>query len=284
MERIDCMKIGNREFDLENQVYIMGILNVTPDSFSDGGKWNQLDDALYHVEEMVKQGMDLLDIGGESTRPGYTLLSEAEEIERVVPVIEAVKARFEIPVSIDTYKGAVAEAAAGAGADLLNDIWGFAYERRGLGQAEAKSAMAEVAVKYHLPVCLMHNRAKAEYADYLQDVAADLLESVEIAVSAGVPKEQIILDPGFGFAKDYRQNLVLMKHLEVVTGLGYPVLLGTSRKSMIGLTLNLPAGEREEGTLATTVMGIEKGCSIIRVHNVQANVRAAKMTQAILQA
>ena len=284
MERIDCMKIGNREFDLENQVYIMGILNVTPDSFSDGGKWNQLDDALYHVEEMVKQGMDLLDIGGESTRPGYTLLSEVEEIERVVPVIEAVKARFEIPVSIDTYKGAVAEAAAGAGADLLNDIWGFAYERRGLGQAEAKSAMAEVAVKYHLPVCLMHNRAKAEYADYLQDVAADLLESVEIAVSAGVPKEQIILDPGFGFAKDYRQNLVLMKHLEVVTGLGYPVLLGTSRKSMIGLTLNLPAGEREEGTLATTVMGIEKGCSIIRVHNVQANVRAAKMTQAILQA
>lgn len=284
MERIDCMKIGNREFDLENQVYIMGILNVTPDSFSDGGKWNQLDDALYHVEEMVKQGMDLLDIGGESTRPGYTLLSEAEEIERVVPVIEAVKARFEIPVSIDTYKGAVAEAAAGAGADLLNDIWGFAYERRGLGQAEAKSAMAEVAVKYHLPVCLMHNRAKAEYTDYLQDVAADLLESVEIAVSAGVPKEQIILDPGFGFAKDYRQNLVLMKHLEVVTGLGYPVLLGTSRKSMIGLTLNLPAGEREEGTLATTVMGIEKGCSIIRVHNVQANVRAAKMTQAILQA
>lgn len=278
------MKIGNREFDLENQVYIMGILNVTPDSFSDGGKWNQLDDALYHVEEMVKQGMDLLDIGGESTRPGYTLLSEAEEIERVVPVIEAVKARFEIPVSIDTYKGAVAEAAAGAGADLLNDIWGFAYERRGLGQAEAKSAMAEVAVKYHLPVCLMHNRAKAEYTDYLQDVAADLLESVEIAVSAGVPKEQIILDPGFGFAKDYRQNLVLMKHLEVVTGLGYPVLLGTSRKSMIGLTLNLPAGEREEGTLATTVMGIEKGCSIIRVHNVQANVRAAKMTQAILQA
>lgn len=278
------MKIGNREFDLENQVYIMGILNVTPDSFSDGGKWNQLDDALYHVEEMVKQGMDLLDIGGESTRPGYTLLSEVEEIERVVPVIEAVKARFEIPVSIDTYKGAVAEAAAGAGADLLNDIWGFAYERRGLGQAEAKSAMAEVAVKYHLPVCLMHNRAKAEYADYLQDVAADLLESVEIAVSAGVPKEQIILDPGFGFAKDYRQNLVLMKHLEVVTGLGYPVLLGTSRKSMIGLTLNLPAGEREEGTLATTVMGIEKGCSIIRVHNVQANVRAAKMTQAILQA
>lgn len=284
MERIDCMKIGNREFDLENQVYIMGILNVTPDSFSDGGKWNQLDDALYHVEEMVKQGMDLLDIGGESTRPGYTLLSEAEEIERVVPVIEAVKARFEIPVSIDTYKGAVAEAAAGAGADLLNDIWGFAYERRGLGQAEAKSAMAEVAVKYHLPVCLMHNRAKAEYTDYLQDVAADLLESVEIAVSAGVPKEQIILDPGFGFAKDYRQNLVLMKHLEVVTGLGYPVLLGTSRKSMIGLTLNLPAGEREEGTLATTVMGIEKGCSIIRVHNVQANVRAAKMTQVILQA
>ncbi len=278
------MKIGNREFDLENQVYIMGILNVTPDSFSDGGKWNQLDAALHHVEEMIGQGMAILDIGGESTRPGYTLLSEAEEMERVVPVIEAVKARFDIPVSIDTYKGAVAEAAAAAGADLLNDIWGFAYERRSLGQADAKSAMAEVAVKHQLPVCLMHNRAKGEYGDYLQDVEADLLDSVAIAVEAGVKKEQIILDPGFGFAKDYRQNLVLMKHLEVVTQLGYPVLLGTSRKSMIGLTLDLPAGEREEGTLATTVMGIEKGCSIIRVHNVQANVRAAKMAQAILRA
>ena len=302
------MKIGNRYFDLNNQVYMMGILNVTPDSFSDGGKWNQLDAALRHVEEMVNQGMDILDIGGESTRPGYTQLAVEEEIERVVPVIEAVKAQFDVPVSIDTYKGEVAEAAAKAGADLLNDIWGFAYERRCLGLADAKSAMAEVAVKYQLPVCLMHNRVQAEYgtavmgnsdkgyeewmqkgvnltdAHFLGSVAVDLLESVEIALKAGVPREQVILDPGFGFGKDYRQNMVLMKHLEVVTELGYPVLLGTSRKSMIGLTLDLPAEEREEGTLATTVMGIEKGCSIIRVHNVQANVRAARMTRAILQA
>ena len=278
------MKIGTREFDLENQVYIMGILNVTPDSFSDGGKWNNMDAALFHVEEMIEQGVAIVDIGGESTRPGYTFLSAEEEISRVVPVIEEVKVRFDIPVSIDTYKGAVAEAAAAAGADLLNDIWGFAYERRCLGQPQAGSAMAEVAVKYGLPVCLMHNRPKAEYTDYLKDVAADLLESAEIALQAGVPGEKILLDPGFGFGKDYKQNLVLMKHLEVVTELGYPVLLGTSRKSMIGLTLDLPAAEREEGTIATTVMGIEKGCSIIRVHNVQANVRAAKMTRAILQA
>ncbi len=298
------MKIGNREFDLNSQVYMMGILNVTPDSFSDGGRWNQMDAALDHVEEMIEQGMDILDIGGESTRPGFVRVSEEEEAERVVPVIEAVKARFDIPVSIDTYKGVVAEEAAKAGADMLNDIWGFAYERRCLGQEAAGSAMAEAAVRYGLPVCLMHNRVNAEYGTavpehtaaggqdtagtpdefFLRSVAADLLESAEIALKAGVPKEQIILDPGFGFGKNYRQNLVLMKHLETVTSLGYPVLLGTSRKSMIGLTLDLPANEREEGTLATTVLGIQKGCSIIRVHNVQANVRAAKMTRAILQA
>ncbi len=278
------MNIGTRDFDLARQVYMMGVLNVTPDSFSDGGKWNKMDAALHHVEEMIRQGMDILDIGGESTRPGYTLLSDEEEIDRVVPVIEVVKARFDVPVSIDTYKGAVAEAAAVAGADLLNDIWGCAYEKRKLGQPETGSGVARVAVKYQLPVCLMHNRAEAVYTDYLKEVAADLSDSVSIALSAGVKKEQIILDPGIGFAKSYEQNLLLMKHLETVTELGYPVLLGTSRKSMIGLALDLPVTEREEGTIATTVLGVEKGCSIIRVHNVQANSRAAKMTKKILEA
>ena len=278
------MKIGTKDFDLARQVYMMGILNVTPDSFSDGGKWNRLDDALYHVEDLLQQGMDLLDIGGESTRPGYTLLSDAEETERVVPVIEAVKARFEVPVSIDTYKGAVAEAAAAAGADLLNDIWGCAYERRKMGLADAESGVAKAAVKYHLPVCLMHNRAEAVYTDYLKEVAEDLAESVAIARSSGIGADQILLDPGIGFAKSYEQNLLLMKHLEVVTELGYPVLLGTSRKSMIGLALDLPVTEREEGTIATTVLGVEKGCSIIRVHNVCANARAARMTKKILEA
>lgn len=278
------MVIGKKEFDLKNQVYIMGILNVTPDSFSDGGRWNGMDAALRHVEEMLTQGMAIVDIGGESTRPGYTLLSDEEEIARVVPVIEAVKARFDVPISIDTYKGAVAEAAAQAGADLLNDIWGCVYERRKLGLPEAHSGIARVAAAHRLPVCIMHNRPEAVYTDYLAEVRSDLLESVEAALAEGVQKEQIILDPGFGFGKTYEHNLQLMKHLEVVTELGYPVLLGTSRKSMIGLTLNLPVTEREEGTIATTVLGIEKGCSIIRVHNVEANVRAAKMTQAILNA
>lgn len=268
------MKIGNKTFDFNNQVYIMGILNVTPDSFSDGGSWNQVDIALKHVEQMIKDGADIIDVGGESTRPGYTLLEEQEEIARVVPVIKAIKSRFDIPISIDTYKSAVAKEAVIAGADMLNDIWGFLYDE----------SMAEIASEYQIPCCLMHNRKKAVYENFLQDVQTDLQKCIDIAHNAGVKDEQILLDPGIGFGKTYEHNLQLLHHLEVVTNMGYPVLLGTSRKSVIGLTLNLPVTEREEGTIATTVLGIQKGCSIIRVHNVKANKRAALMTEAILKA
>ena len=267
------MKIGTKEFDLKNHCYIMGILNVTPDSFSDGGQWNNMDAALKHTEQMIADGCDILDIGGESTRRGYTLLSDEEEISRVVPVIEAVKSRFDIPISLDTYKSGVAKAGLKAGADLINDIWGCKYDPE----------MASVIAKAGVPCCLMHNRKEAVYNDYLNDVLDDLRECVRIAKDAGVADDRIILDPGIGFGKTYENNLQLMNHVEILQELGYPVLLGTSRKSMIGLTLDLPAAERVEGTIATTVMGVMKGCCIIRVHDVKENKRAVAMTEKLLQ-
>ncbi len=265
------MRIGNREFENHGKTYVMGILNVTPDSFSDGGRWNTLDAALKHAQEMKEQGADILDIGGESTRPGYTKISCEEEIERVVPVIEAVKARIEIPISIDTYKAPVARAAIVAGADLINDIWGL----------KADSEMAALIAETGAACCLMHNRKEAVYNDYIPDVLTDLQESLTLADQAGIDRSRVILDPGIGFAKSLEQNLILMNHLEVLHTLGCPILLGTSRKSMIGLTLNLPSDQREEGTLVTTVMAVEKGCMFVRVHNVQANARAIRMTEAI---
>lgn len=265
------MKIGNREFDLMNNCYIMGILNVTPDSFSDGGKYNDMDRALRHVEEMMEEGMDILDIGGESTRSGYTLLSDEEEIHRVVPVIEKVKTEFNIPISLDTYKSAVAKAGLQAGADLINDIWGLKYDEN----------MAGVIADFQVPCCLMHNRNEAVYADYMEDVLKDLKETLDIAEKAGISKEKIILDPGVGFGKTYEQNVEIIAKLDRLQELGYPVLLGTSRKSVIGLTLNLPTDQRVEGTLATSVVGVLKGCSIIRVHDIKENFRAVKMAMKI---
>lgn len=268
------MKIGNREFDVRNHTYIMGILNVTPDSFSDGGKFNEMDKALYHVEEMLSQGMDILDIGGESTRPGYTLLPDEVEIERVVPVIKAVKSRFDVPVSLDTYKSKVALAGIEAGADLINDIWGLKYDDK----------IADVISKSGLPCCLMHNRKEADYRNFMEDVASDLAESIRLAGKAGIADDKIILDPGVGFGKTYENNLEIINSLELLKVFGYPLLLGTSRKSVIGLTLELPASERVEGTLVTTVFGVLKGCAFVRVHDIKENVRAVKMAEAILKA
>lgn len=269
------MKIGNRDFEIGRHTYLMGILNVTPDSFSDGGKWNRLDAALSHTEEMIRDGADIIDIGGESTRPGYgDVLPDEEEIGRVAPVIEAVRERFDVPISVDTYKSKVAEEAVQAGACLVNDIWGCKYDDR----------MARVIARTGAACCLMHNRNEPVYENYLEDVKADLLRSVELARQAGVAEDKIILDPGMGFGKTYEHNLILMNRLEILNGLGYPVLLGTSRKSMIGLTLDLPATDRVEGTLVTTVMGVMKGCAFVRVHDVKENARAIRMTEAILQA
>ena len=267
------MKIGNREFQTEGHTYVMGILNVTPDSFSDGGKWNDRDRALKHVEEMLEQGADLIDIGGESTRLGYTLLPDDEEIARVVPMIEAVKENFDVPVSLDTYKSKVALAGIKAGADLINDIWGLKYDDK----------IASVIAESGLPCCLMHNRKNKDYGDFMQDVAADLAESVHLAELAGIHDDRIILDPGVGFAKSYEQNLEVINSLEELRVLGYPLLLGCSRKSVIGLTLDLPADRRMEGTLVTTVLAVVKGCMFVRVHDVGENVRAIKMAEAILR-
>ena len=268
------MQIGNMNFEIGQHTCVMGILNITPDSFSDGGRYNNLDSALFRVEEMLKEGADIIDIGGESTRPGYEVISADEEITRVVPVIKQIKERFDVPVSLDTYKLDVAKAGIEAGADLINDIWGL----------KADDKMAEVIAKADIPCCLMHNRKEAVYDDYIQDVLADLEESLIIARNAGISNDKIILDPGIGFAKTYEQNLELLNKLEILHSFGYPVLLGTSRKSVIGLTLNLPAEERVAGTLATTVLGVMKGCSFVRVHDIKENVQAIKMAEAILHA
>ena len=266
------MIIGNREFDVENRCYIMGILNVTPDSFSDGGKFNNMDSALKHAEEMIRDGADIIDIGGESTRPGHQVITDEEEIARVTPVIEAVKRNFDIPVSIDTYKSAVAEAALQAGADLVNDIWGFRHDEK----------VAQVTAEYGAACCLMHNRHEPVYNDFLQDVADDMKECLRIAKNAGIPDDKISLDPGVGFGKTFEHNLMITNHFDVLLRLGYPVLLGISRKSMIGLALDLPVDERVEGTLATSVIGVMKGCSFVRVHDIKENRRAIQMTEAIL--
>ncbi|MEY8322936.1 dihydropteroate synthase [Lachnospiraceae bacterium 54-11] len=268
------MKIGKREFDTKNHTYIMGILNVTPDSFSDGGCFNRLDDALYHVEKMVNEGMDILDIGGESTRPGYVLVSEAEEAERVLPVIEAVKRRFDVPISLDTYKAKVAGAGLLAGADLINDIWGLKYDEK----------MAKVIADAGVPCVLMHNRKEAVYQDFMKEVAEDLKETAAIAEKGRIAREKIILDPGIGFGKTYEQNLEMISSLKELSGLGYPMLLGASRKSVVGLTLDLPVAERLEGTIVTTVFGVLAGCAFVRVHDIKENVRAVKMAEAILNA
>lgn len=267
------MIIGGKSFPIGERIYLMGILNVTPDSFSDGGSFNQMDKALYHAREMISQGADIIDIGGESTRPGHVKITEAEEIERVAPVIESLKKEFDIPISIDTYKSRVARAALEAGADMVNDIWGFKYDGK----------MAVLVKEFDVAACLMHNKDNTEYGNFMPEVLEELSECVELARAAGISEDKLMVDPGIGFGKTLEQNLSCMNHLEEFLQFDLPVLLGTSRKSMIGLTLDLPVTEREEGTMATSVIGAMKGCHFVRVHNVEANKRAIRMTEAILR-
>ena len=271
-KKIETIEIGNREFDVKNHTYVMGILNVTPDSFSDGGKYDQLDRALFHAQEMIDDGADIIDVGGESTRPGYTMISDEEEIERTVPVVEALKERFDIPISIDTYKSKVAKVNIKAGADLVNDIWGMKYDKD----------MAKLVADTKVACCLMHNRDEAFYKHFMKEMIEDIKESVKIAKEAGVKNKRIILDPGVGFGKTYDNNLEAIRCLKDLEELGYPVLLGTSRKSVIGLSLDLPSDQRMEGTLATTVMGVMQGVAFVRVHDVKENKRAIMMTEAVL--
>ena len=266
------MQMGKYTFDTDHHCYVMGILNVTPDSFSDGGKWNDMDRAMAHAAQMIEEGATIIDVGGESTRPGYTMISDEEEISRVVPVIRELKKRFDVAVSVDTYKSAVAKAAVEAGADMVNDIWGLKYDEK----------MADVIANTGAACCLMHNRKEADYTDFMPDMLEDLKETVAIAKKAGIADDKICLDPGVGFGKTYENTLEAIHHVDQLLTLGYPVLLGTSRKSVIGLTLDLPASERMEGTVATSVIGVMKGCAFVRVHDVRENTRAIRMTEAVL--
>lgn len=269
------MKIGNREFDTMVHTYIMGILNVTPDSFSDGGKWNSMDAALKHTEEMIAEGASVIDVGGESTRPGYEPISEEEEISRIVPIITQIKSEFDIPVSLDTYKGAVAEAGIRAGADMINDIWGLRRDDK----------MAKIIADSGAACCLMHNRSEAAASTdcrvFMEAVFTDLSQSVDIAEKTGIARDKILLDPGIGFGKTYEQNLYMLHDMEKLHAFGYPMLLGASRKSVVGLTLDLPVEERLEGTLVTTVLAVMKRYSFVRVHDVKEHARVIRMAEAV---
>ena len=263
---------GKHVLDYHKKTLIMGILNTTPDSFSDGGKYNRVEAAVRRAEEMVREGADLIDIGGESTRPGYERISDEEEMERILPVIEAIRQQVDVPLSVDTYKARVAEEAIKAGVHIINDIWG----------AKADPDMAKIAAAYQVPIILMHNREGMEYGAFIEDALQDLAESIEIVKRAGVKDENIILDPGIGFAKDLQLNLEMMRHLDRLTAMGYPVLLAVSRKSMIGQVLELPPEERMEGTGAAVCFGIQQGCQLVRVHDVKEMSRMARMMDALI--
>lgn len=255
------------EINFEEKTWVMGILNITPDSFSDGGNYTTIENAVFRAKQMVEDGADIIDVGGESTRPGYTMISDEEEINRVVPVIQALAKEVNALISVDTYKAAVAEAGIAAGAHIINDIWGAKYEPE----------IAAVAAKWNVPIILMHNRNDTSYVNFWGDVQKDMENSIQIALDAGVQKAHIWLDPGIGFGKTTAQNIEMMQHLDQFVALGYPVLLGTSRKSLIGKVLDLPIAERLEGSLATVCYGVERGCHIVRVHDVKETSRTVHM-------
>ncbi len=288
-----ALQIGKFTFDWGSRTYVMGILNVTPDSFSGDGiisRGDVVQAALSQADEFLASGADLLDVGGESTRPGSAAVSANEELERVIPVIHALHKTFpDALISIDTYKAQVAEEAIRAGAHIINDVWGL----------RADPELAHVAAKYNVPVILMHNRSNpasvdvrerlgnayigSEYQNLIEDVKRELLESVALAKNAGVNESHIVLDPGIGFGKTREHNLELINRLDEIRSLGYPILLGPSRKSFIGFTLDLPPDQRVEGTAATVSVGITRGADIIRVHDVKEMARVAKMTDALVR-
>jgi len=271
-------RVGPRTFDWGERTFVMGILNATPDSFSGDGllvvPGDPLEAAVAAGRRMVEEGADILDVGGESTRPGHVDVELQEERARVVPIIAALREALpETPISVDTTKPAVAEAALAAGADLVNDVWGVAED----------DALPRLAADHGVPMVVMHNRAEPRYTTFMAEVVADLERAIERALRLGVRWEDLIVDPGFGFGKTPDHNLELLRELEVLRLLGRPILLGTSRKSTLGRVLDLPADERLEATLATTALGIAAGADVVRVHDVRANVRAARMTDAVVR-
>ncbi|MBU5287879.1 dihydropteroate synthase [Paraclostridium bifermentans] len=259
-------------FEYGKKTYIMGILNVTPDSFSDGGSYTSIEKALNHAKEMIDSGADIIDLGGESTRPGHQIVDAEEELRRVLPVVEELKKQLNVKVSVDTYKSIVAEETLKLGADMINDVWGLRKDPN----------MASVIAKHDAHVCIMHNQDGTDYdKDIMESIKEFLIESIKIAKSAGIDDRKIMLDPGIGFGKTLEQNIEVMARLDELKDLGYPILLGTSRKSMIGKILDLEPKDRVEGTIATTVLGIKSGVDIVRVHDVLENIRAIKVADAI---
>lgn len=267
------LRTRKQTYHVSDRTHIMGILNVTPDSFSDGGQFSRVNQAVEHAIKLQHEGADIIDIGGESTRPGHEPLSVEEELERILPVIEEVNEKVNIPISVDTFKAETAYRAVRAGADIINDIWG----------AKKDPEIARVAAEQQVPIILMHNRTNMNYESLIDDMRKDLEESIDIALKAGVPKKNIILDPGVGFAKTSEDNFVVMNQLEKFSDLGFPILLATSRKSFIGKLLDIPPEERDNATGATTCLGIIKGAHMVRVHNVKLHLELAKMMDAMLK-
>ena len=260
------------------RTYVMGVVNVSPDSFSGDGIGDDVQAAVDCARRLEEEGADIIDVGGESTRafagrPQYTPISDEEELQRIIPVLERLVPQVSVPVSVDTYKSGVARRALEAGVSMLNDIWGLKHD----------PALAEVAASFNVPIILMHNQAGTYYQDLLSEMKASLGRSVRQALDAGVPEEMIILDPGIGFGKTPEHNLEVLRRLKEFKALGYPLLIGPSRKSFIGLVLDLPVDQRIEGTAATVALSIANGVDIVRVHDVQAMVRVARMTDAIVR-
>lgn len=266
------LKTKTKQLDLSTKTHVMGILNVTPDSFSDGGKYDDIAQAVERAIQMEKEGADIIDVGGESVRPDHKPITAEEEMRRVLPIIEALRERLTVPISIDTYKAKTAKAALEAGADMINDIWGATYDPE----------MANVAADYNVPIILMHNRTSKEYNSIIDDMIADIERSINLAIKSGVRDEQIVLDPGIGFGKHLRDNFVVMQHLDRLTShFDYPFLLATSRKSFINEIIPSEPEERDNATGATTCLGITKGVQIVRVHDVKRTVELTKMMDAM---
>ena len=270
MKKISC---GSKEIILGERTLVMGILNVTPDSFSDGGRYNNLDSAMKQAEKLISEGADIIDVGGESTRPGHTQITSEEEISRVVPIIEKISKNLDTIISIDTYKYDVAEEAIKAGANIINDIWGLQYDN---------GEMAELVKKSNLPLIAMHNQNDEVYNKDIMLVLREFFEKTfKIADKYGIDRDTIILDPGLGFGKNVEQNIEVLSRLNELKDMG-SILLGASKKRFIGKLLNdLPFDERVEGTVATTVIGIERGVDIVRVHNVLENKRACLVADGV---
>jgi len=272
-DKID-VKFMDYTLEIGQRTYVMGILNATPDSFSDGGQFNEVKAGVDHAVKMVEEGADIIDVGGESTRPGAEEVTLEDELDRVVPLIRGIRENVNVPISIDTYKARVAEVALEAGANIVNDVWGLQREPE----------IAKVAARAGAPVIAMHNQKGSHYdEDIIEAMKKFFKKSIQIALDAGIPKEHIILDPGIGFGKTSEQNVIVMGRLHELHDLGYPILLGTSRKSMIGKILDLPSDQRVEGTIATNVVGVMAGMEIVRVHDVKENLRAVKVADAIVR-